>query len=198
MRRVVSFILALVLAFSLCPVPVLAEGENSDPVYQRVFIVQPEEVVHISQTDLTYTVNWSLNFMPTKVEIWNEHTSDPTDTLDWLGSEGHYTFPADADASTTYHIRAYYYDEAEEKNLYVRSNDFTLSASNLVFALNPQNAERDPYTLTYTVNWTLNFVPVKVEITQSKWSGDPIQTLTENLDVSGSCTFYERMPEDKG
>ncbi len=197
MRRVVSFMLALVLAFSLCPVPVLAEGENSDPVYQRVFIVQPEEVVQISQTDLTYTVNWSLNFMPTKVEIWNEHTSDPTDTLDWLGSEGHYTFPADADASTTYHIRAYYYDEAEEKNLYVRSNDFTLSASNLVFALNPQNAERDPYTLTYTVNWTLNFVPVKVEITQSKWSGDPLRTLTENLDVSGTCTFYERMPEDK-
>ena len=160
--------------------PTGEEGNGNYVVSQEFFIsndnlaftVQPAGVVQIDPDTLEYTVSWETNFIPEKVEIVRETTystkvyysTRPTQKA-WS-----YSLPASAE-DYTYEIVAYYdYEPQNEEDeglngLYVCSNSFTISASNLAFTSPPASVVQiDPDTLRYVISWETNFTPERMQI----------------------------------
>ena len=205
-KKTLSFLLVLAMMIGLLPpIGSLASESNGTRAWEPFFTTQPQNT-SISPTDLSYHVTWSTNFIPTTVGILRESELFPgtyEEVTSFPGSAGsHYTFPAAALTDRNYKVAAYYTLESDPTvERCLESNLFRLSADNLVFSLQPQNTVLNGTALTWTVNWTTNFVPTKIEIVKNIFSShdypNPVQlTLEDNLDTSGSAVLDYNTPRD--
>ena len=169
------------------------------------FSLQPDETISIRLSDLQYVVHWQTTFNPVKIEVMYRDggTGINSDTViatvtENLQQEMYHVLFADRPNACAYYIRAYY---AEDK--FVTSSVFRLDRGNLAFGNQPYNVVMDPTMFAGSTSWTLNFMPVKVEVWQdtspSSW-GDLQDRLIDTIHPTDSgqflYTFFAESSDD--
>ena len=118
------------------------------------FTVQPESAPYNASTG-KLDINWSTNFTPTKVKVYEGY--DLIDTLTSVGMNGSYSFNAKQNCS--YSLSAYWDDVH-----YKKSQSFGVTTPALEFIEQPQDM---PFYMTSSgarVSWKTNFNPYKIEV----------------------------------
>lgn len=143
------------------------------------FSLQPASGSYNPET-LNFHAVWTTTFTPVRVEImhvtheWKTETVGVVQqTLTWSWCESTETrvetvpapvytamdYPFEPELYEEYRIRAYF-----DRDYFVESDVFRADASAFAFTWQPAGGSISPQTLDYTIGWTTNFTPVKIEI----------------------------------
>ncbi|MBQ6540643.1 MAG: hypothetical protein IJL71_06435, partial [Oscillospiraceae bacterium] len=191
--KILSFLLVLVMAFSLLPVSALAEGETgtdattTQPRSGYMFTESPSGTVYIDPETLEWHITWTTSFVPSRVDLVK--TVDGVDSAIMLGiSEPGMTQSYDIQAyhgSGSYRLRAY--TGQDDNSVY--SSSFTLDISNLLFLSSPMDNGYDPDTLKCHIVWTTNFVPARMGLV--KIEGETERETTPGITEPGLTQSYD-------
>ena len=152
-----------------------AEQRPDEPQDVYAFVTQPQSGSFDPDTQ-DYMVSWQTNFVPVKVLVQMQASSDHWQTISTM------TMGLQQSLSTTisnagwsqarvFRILAYY---GSGENDYVPSVEFTVSPAgnptDYAFITQPQDGSYDPATLKYHCTWATSFKPLRVEIRYKNWN----------------------------
>ncbi|MBO7448834.1 MAG: leucine-rich repeat protein, partial [Clostridiales bacterium] len=179
-RRALSFVLTFSMLIALMPAYVFANDDSSD-VPEQVSIEEPEAVPSFDEETETVPVIEDESEPVDVPELIPETTGEPE-------PEAEPEQVAEPEPGNNSKENEYLEERIEGlpfETLPARR----FESSNYNFTIQPKSGYFDPGTLTYTINWKLDFNPRKIEI----WGGWHIyDTITYFFwgDYEGSYTFH--------
>ena len=154
----------------------------SNPVKTRVADYEADMVgdFHLYlEPGQSQTVNFTANFSPTRIEVWNENVLGNNltyvETID--GSRRSYTIDYDFDEVAWLYL--FYNDESgteQHKNVVY----YVHHTVDRAFTVQPPETANVPYQGTRTLSWQTNFQPTRIEIIRTYWNA---QTWTSDEEL---------------
>ena len=133
------------------------------------------------------TVNFTANFSPTRIEVWNENVqgSNLTFVETIASSRRSYTIDYDFDDVVWLYL---YYNDASGTEQHKNVVYYVHHTVDRAFTTQPPTNVTAPYGGTVAVQWNTNFQPTRIEVIRSWWEYQTGSVEEVIKSLSGSAT----------